>query len=69
MGFLVQKAWTAPLPPKAEVVVVRGQRVARWTSRSGKVHTAEVLEGLSVGETVILHPSNAVRDGVRVKAR
>lgn len=45
MGFLVQKAWTAPLPPKAEVVVVRGQRVARWTSRSGKVHTAEVLEG------------------------
>ena len=31
--------------------------------------TAEVLEGLNVGETVILHPSNAVRDGVRVKAR
>ena len=30
---------------------------------------AEVLEALNVGETVILHPSNAVRDGVRVKAR
>jgi HlyD family secretion protein len=31
--------------------------------------TAEVLEGLSAGDTVVLHPSNAVRDGVRVKAR
>jgi HlyD family secretion protein len=31
--------------------------------------TAEVLEGLSAGDAVILHPSNAVRDGVRAKAR
>jgi len=32
-------------------------------------HAAEVLEGVSAGDTVVLHPSNAVREGIRVKAR
>jgi HlyD family secretion protein len=31
--------------------------------------TAQVLDGLGAGETVVLHPSNAVRDGVRVRPR
>ena len=32
-------------------------------------HAAEVLEGVSAGDTVVLHPSNAVREGIRVRAR
>ena len=31
--------------------------------------TAQVLDGLSAGETVVLNPTNAVRDGVRVRPR
>jgi HlyD family secretion protein len=30
---------------------------------------AEILRGLSIGERVIVHPSDQVRDGVRVRAR
>jgi HlyD family secretion protein len=30
---------------------------------------AEVLEGLDVGERVVLHPSNRVQDGVRIATR
>jgi HlyD family secretion protein len=30
---------------------------------------AEVIEGLAEGENVVLHPSDRVRDGVRVEAR
>ena len=30
---------------------------------------AEVLSGLSEGETVVVHPGDAVRDGVRVRPR
>ena len=28
---------------------------------------AEILSGISIGEAVILHPSNQLREGVRVR--
>lgn len=43
MGTVFRKAWTAPLPPNAEIVVLRGKRMARYRIRSGKVRTAEVF--------------------------
>lgn len=45
MGTVFRKAWTAPLPPGAEIVEKRGKRVARWRLRSGKLRTAEVFDG------------------------
>lgn len=45
MGTVFRKAWTAPLPPGAEVVTSRGKRLARWRLRNGKLRTAEVFEG------------------------
>ncbi|HRQ74691.1 MAG TPA: site-specific integrase [Phycisphaerales bacterium] len=45
MGTVFRKAWTAPLPPGAEIVEQRGKRVARWRLRNGKLRTAEVFEG------------------------
>jgi len=43
MGTVFRKAWTAPLPPNAEIVVQRGKRLARYRMRSGKLRTAEVF--------------------------
>jgi integrase len=43
MGTVFRKAWTAPLPPNAEIVVLRGKRMARYQLRNGKVRTAEVF--------------------------
>ena len=45
MGTVFRKAWTAPVPPGAEVVTVRGRRCAQWRLRNGKLRTAEVFEG------------------------
>ncbi len=43
MGTVFRKAWTAPLPPNAEIIVQRGKRMARYQLRNGKVRTAEVF--------------------------
>jgi len=43
MGTVFRKAWTAPLPPGAELVELRGKRLARYRIRSGKLRTAEVF--------------------------
>lgn len=43
MGTVFRKAWTAPLPPGAELVEQRGKRIARYRIRSGKLRTAEVF--------------------------
>ena len=42
MGTVFRKAWTAPLPPGAEFVELRGKRLARYRLRNGKLRTAEV---------------------------
>ncbi|MBN8596522.1 MAG: tyrosine-type recombinase/integrase [Planctomycetes bacterium] len=43
MGTVFRKAWTAPVPPGAEIVEQRGKRIARYRIRSGKLRTAEVF--------------------------
>lgn len=43
MGTVFRKAWTAPLPPGAEIVEQRGKRLARYRTRNGKLRTAEVF--------------------------
>ncbi len=43
MGTVFRKAWTAPLPPGAEIVVQRGKRIARYRIRGSKLRTAEVF--------------------------
>ncbi len=45
MGTVFRKAWTAPVPPGAEVVTQRGRRIARWRLRNGKLRTAETFDG------------------------
>lgn len=50
--------------------VVRDGRASRRDVRVGHVGggLAEILEGLRAGETVIVFPPDAIRDGVRVKS-
>ncbi|UCE89194.1 MAG: HlyD family efflux transporter periplasmic adaptor subunit [Pseudomonadota bacterium] len=42
-------------------------RTVRINHRNGLM--AEVLEGITEGETVVVHPSDAVRNGVRIRQR
>jgi HlyD family secretion protein len=53
------------------VYVVANGRAARRTVSLGQRNSleAEVLSGLQQGDVVIVHPSDAVQDGVRVSAR
>jgi HlyD family secretion protein len=53
------------------VYVVGNGRAARRTLTIGQRNSleAEVLSGLQQGDVVIVHPSDAVQDGVRVSAR
>jgi HlyD family secretion protein len=52
------------------VFTVDGGRARRRDVEIGhrSAAEAEVLRGLAAGETVILHPGDRVRDGVRVRA-
>lgn len=52
------------------VFVIEGGKARRRAVKIGHRNQAEaeVLEGLTAGEEVILHPSNQLRDGVRVQA-
>jgi len=43
MGTVFRKAWTVPVPARAEIVMQRGKRVARYRIRGGKLRTAEVF--------------------------
>jgi integrase len=45
MATIYRKAWTAPLPPNAEISLVKGVRTARWRLRNGDLRIAEVLDG------------------------
>jgi HlyD family secretion protein len=61
--FRTGDAWT--------VFVVEGQRLRATTVRIGRMNdeTAEVLEGLAAGQTVVVHPSDAIEDGSLVEYR
>jgi HlyD family secretion protein len=58
----------------------RGENWAVFTAENGRAHLrtvkvgprngseAQVLKGLSEGEIVIVHPSDTIKDGIRVTA-
>ena len=45
MATVFKKAWTAPLPPNAEIATVRGSTTAFWSLRNGERRTAEAFKG------------------------
>jgi HlyD family secretion protein len=51
--------------------VVANGRAKRREIKIGQrnANEAEVLAGLSAGETVIRHPANTIEDGARVESR
>jgi HlyD family secretion protein len=61
--FREDDAWAA--------FVLRGNRAERVTITIGRSNDreAEALQGVAAGEQVIVHPSDRVRDGVRVARR
>jgi integrase len=44
MGTIFRKAWTMPLPDRAELVKGKGGLTARWRIRGGKLRTAEAFQ-------------------------
>jgi len=57
-------------PEGWSVFVIEGGKARRRPVKIGHRNQteAEVLDGLKYGEQIILHPSNQLRDGVRVRA-
>ncbi len=57
---------TAPAVFKVENGVAH-----QWKVKVGRQNglEAEILEGLSQGDTVVLHPSDQIQDGVRIRQR
>ena len=60
-----------PVPPRRRLGGVRGRG---WTGAQREVTVGpgnglltEIVAGLEVGDTVIVHPGDAVSDGVRVR--
>lgn len=53
------------------VFVLQGDRATRRQVEIGHRNAteAEVLKGVATGEQVVLHPTNEIRDGVRITAR
>jgi HlyD family secretion protein len=60
-AFREQEGWT--------VFVIEGGKASRRPVKIGHRNQAEaeVLDGLAAGEQVILHPSNQLREGIRVQ--
>jgi len=44
MATIYRKKYPIPMPPGAEIITRRGQKLARWQSGKGQVRTAEVLD-------------------------
>jgi hypothetical protein len=53
MGTVFRKQVTRPLPPGAEIVTRKDERVARWKDRKGKTRTAPLTVGKDGGERVV----------------
>jgi HlyD family secretion protein len=62
-AFRVGETWS--------VFVIEGGRARRKTVQIGHRNQTEVeiLQGLTAGQDVILHPSNELKDGIRVRAQ
>jgi integrase len=48
-----KKQVTRPLPPGAEIIVRKGERLARWKDRQGKTRTAPLTIGKDAGERIV----------------
>ena len=53
MGTVFRKQVTRPMPPGAEIIVRKGQRLARWKDRRGKTRTAPVTTGKAGAERIV----------------
>ncbi len=45
MGSVLRKSYTKPVPPGAEIITRKGERLARWRDSRGKVRTAPLTTG------------------------
>jgi len=63
MGSVFKKQATKPFPPRAEIITLKGKRVARWRDGRGKLRTASLsaVPGRIVIETRIYYAK--YRDG------
>jgi integrase len=74
VGTVFRKQVTRPLPPGAETLVRKGERLARWKDRKGKTRTAPLTVGKDGSERIVTESPYFVakyRDGagvVRVEA-
>jgi integrase len=57
MGTVFKKTYTKPVPVDAEIVEKKGQRLARWRNRKGKLQSAPVTVGQD-GSARVLVESN-----------
>lgn len=54
MGTVSRKAFTKPLPAEAEIILRKGERLARWKDRKGKTKTAPLTTGKDGTERLLL---------------
>lgn len=69
MGTVYRKTFTKPVPVGAEFLVRKGERVARWKDRQGKMRTVAVTSGQDGGGRLLITSPYFVadyRDGVGV---
>jgi integrase len=53
VGTVFKKTVTRPLPPGAEIIVRKGERLARWKDRRGKARTAPLAVGKDGSERIV----------------
>ncbi len=66
MGSVFKKAYTKPMPVRAEIVVRKAQRLARWRDAKGKIQTAPITVAKDGTERLALESSTyfaRYRDG------
>ncbi len=69
MGTVFRKTFTKPVPPGAETVSRKGERLARWKDRKGRTRTAPLTAGTGGGERIVIESPYFVakyRDGAGV---
>jgi hypothetical protein len=69
VGTVFKKTVTRPLPPGAEIIVRKGERLARWKDRRGKTRTAPLTVGKDGSERIVTESPYYVakwRDGAGV---
>ena len=54
MATVYRKTYTKPLPPDAELLSRKGERIARWKDNKGRFRTAKVTTGLDGSARIIV---------------